>query len=99
MNIDYKEIALASNRRIEKLTEIETQLRALPHHLRSFVPGLDAFIELSNNVRGLDQETQKYLPADILRHLGYLHAPAVSMCNMLAQHGNPLIAAIEPADE
>lgn len=37
MNIDYKEIALASNRRIEQLAEIET--RPIIVHLQSTTSG------------------------------------------------------------
>lgn len=38
MNIDYKELALASNRRIEQLVKLEAQLNELPQHLRALVP-------------------------------------------------------------
>lgn len=96
MNIDYKEIALASNRRIEKLAEIEARLRELPQHLRDLLPGLDALVELSNDVQQLDAETRKHLPDTVTGHLSYLRMHAHNLRGSLAEHGNPLIAFIEP---
>ena len=99
MNIDYKEIALASNRRIEQLAEIEARLRELPQHLRDLLPGLDALVELGNDVQRLDAEARKYLPDAVTGRLSYLRLNANNLRNVLTEHGNPLIAAIEPADE
>jgi hypothetical protein len=97
MNIDYKEIALASNRRIEQLAKIEARLRELPQHLRDLLPGLDALVELSNDVQRLDVETRRHLPDAVTYHLSYLRTYAQNLHGSLATHGNPLIAAIEPA--
>lgn len=99
MNIDYKEIALASNRRIEQLAKIEARLRELPQHLRDLLPGLDALVELSNDVQRLDAETRRHLPDAVTGRLSRLHIYAQNLRNNLTEHGNPLIAAIEPADE
>lgn len=99
MNIDYKELALASNRRIEKLAEIEARLHELPQHLRALVPLLDTLVELGNDVQQLDTEAKKMIPYDIKNSLPYLHSYVTNLRNVLTDHGNRLIAAIEPADE
>jgi hypothetical protein len=65
MNIDYKELALASNRRIEQLVKLETRLKELPQHLLALVPLLDTLVELGNDVQQLDTEAKKMIPADI----------------------------------
>jgi hypothetical protein len=97
MNIDYKEIALASNRRIEQLAEIEARLRELPQHLRALVPLLDTLVELGNDVQRLDAETRKHLPDAVTGRLSYLRLHAHNLHNNLTEYGNPLIALIEPA--
>lgn len=99
MNIDYKEIALASNRRIEQLAEIETRLRELPQHLRALVPLLDTLVELGNDVQQLDAETRRHLPDVVVDRLSCLRIYAQNLRSNLAESGNPLIATIEPADE
>ena len=97
MNIDYKEIALASNRRIEQLAKIEARLRELPQHLRDLLPGLDTLVELSNDVQRLDVETRRHLPDVVVDRLSCLRTYAQNLRSNLAESGNPLIAAIEPA--
>ena len=99
MNIDYKEITLASSRRIERLAEIEARLRELPQHLRALLPLLDTLVELSNDVQQLDAEVRKYLPDVVTDYLPYLQLRSHNLRNALTEHGNPVIAAIEPADE
>ena len=99
MNIDYKEIALASNRRIEQLAEIEARLRELPQHLRALVPLLDTLVELGNEMQRLDAEARKHLPDAVTGHLSYLRMNANNLHNSLTKYGNSLIALIEPADE
>lgn len=96
MNIDYKEIALASNRRINQLTEIEARLRKLPQHLRALVPLLDTLVELGNDVQQLDAETRKFIPDTVTVHLHYLRLHADNLRSNLTKHGNPLITLIEP---
>lgn len=97
MNIDYKEIALASNRRIEQLAEIEARLRELPQHLRALVPLLDTLVELGNDVQQLDAETRKHVPDAVTGRLSHLRLHANTLRGSLATHGNLLIAFIEPA--
>ena len=99
MNINYKEIALASNRRIEQLAEIEARLRDLPRHLRALAPLLDTLVELSNDVQQLDAEARKHLPDAVTGHLSYLQLQAHNLRSSLTKYGNSLIALIEPADE
>lgn len=96
MNIDYKEIALASNRRIEQLAEIEARLREVPQHLRDLLPGLDALVELGNDMQRLDAETRKHIPDTVTVHLSHLRLYAHNLRSSLTEHGNPLIAFIEP---
>lgn len=97
MNIDYKEIALASNRRIEQLAEIEARLRELPQHLRALVPLLDALVELDNDVQQLDAEARKYLPDAVTGRLAHLRLHGQNLRSNLIVHASLLIAAIEPA--
>lgn len=99
MNIDYKELALASNRRIEQLVKLEARLNELPQHLRALVPLLDTLVELGDDVQQLDTEAKKMIPYDIKYSLPYLHSYTTNLRNALTDHGNRLIAAIEPADE
>lgn len=99
MNIDYKELALASNRRIEQLVKLEARLKELPQHLRALVPLLDTLVELGDDVQQLDTEAKKMIPDDIKHNLPYLRSNADNLLNTLAERSNPLIAAIEPADE
>lgn len=97
MNIDYKQLILASQQRLARLTEVEEKINALPHHLRALVPHLDALIELAGEVFNLDQDSKKLLPAAVVNGLSYMRLPAVHMRNALTEHGNPLIVAVEPA--
>ena len=99
MNIDYKELALASNRRIEQLVKLEARFKELPQHLRALVPLLDTLVELGNDVQQLDAEARKMIPNDVGNRLSYLRMNATSLRRVLTEHGNLLIAAIEPADE
>lgn len=99
MNIDYKELALASNRRIEQLVKLEAQLNELPQHLHTLVPLLDTLVKLSNDVQQLDVEVKKMIPYDIKYSLSYLHSYTTNLRNALTDHGNRLIAAIESTDE
>ena len=96
MNIDYKEIALASNRRIEQLAEIEARLRDLPRHLRALAPLLDTLVELGTDVQQLDTETRKHVPDIVTGRLYHLRLSANNLRNALAEHGNPLVTFIEP---
>lgn len=99
MKIDYKQLILASQQRLARLTEIEEKVNTLPHHLRALVPHLDTLVEIAKEVGALDQESKKLLPPDVLGGLIYLRGEAYSLRSKLAVHGNPLIAAVEPAPE
>lgn len=99
MNIDYKQLILASQQRLTRLAEIEEKINALPHRLRALVPHLDALIELAGEVFDLDQDSKKLLPAKVLNGLPYMRLPATHLRSALTEHGNPLIAAVEPAPE
>lgn len=99
MKIDYKQLILASQQRLARLTEIEEKINALPHHLRALVPHLDALIEVAKEAETLDQESKKLLPPDVLDGLIYMRGDAQNLRSKLAVHGNPLIAAVEPAPE
>lgn len=97
MNIDYKELALASNRRIEQLVELEARLKELPQHLRALASLLDTLIALGNDVQQLDTEAKRMIPDGIKNNLPYLRVSANNLRNALTENGNQLIAAIEPA--
>lgn len=99
MKIDYKQLILASQQRLARLTEIEEKINTLPHHLRALVPHLDTLVEVAKEVDALDQESKKLLPPDVLDGLIYMRGEARNLRSKLASYGNPLIAAVEPAPE
>lgn len=99
MNIDYKKAILESQQRLVHLAEIEAQLKDLPGHLRALVPHLDAIEQVGNRIHAADATTGQYIPEGIGLDLSYIRRDIAALRATLVRNGNPLIAAIEPADE